>query len=95
MPCFRCCSWLERLRIEEHHTHFDLARCEKQGFTFMKDEQNEISSVKLEGIGPKLLVSDEATSKDIPILRWRLELKGNNAVEFGVIPVGLQVRGER
>ena len=43
-----------------------------------------------EGIGPKLLVSD-VTTEEVPILRWRLELKGNNAVEFGTVPIALQV----
>ena len=46
--------------------------------------------VKLEGIGPKMLLSD-VTTADVPLLRWRLELRGNNAVEFGTVPVSLQV----
>uniref|UniRef100_A0A7R9VLT4 F-box domain-containing protein n=1 Tax=Chlamydomonas euryale TaxID=1486919 RepID=A0A7R9VLT4_9CHLO len=49
-----------------------------------------VSGVKLDGIGPKLLVSDAVLGTDTPLLRWRLELKGNNAVEFGTIPISLQ-----
>lgn len=37
-------------------------------------------------MGPKLLLSDIST-KEQPVLRWRLRVKGNTAVEFGVIPV--------
>lgn len=85
----RHCSWLERLQIEEAATGFDRQRCEQQGFMFTAAPL--VTSCKLEGIGPKLLVSDVSTA-DVPILRWRLELKGNNAVEFGTIPVSLQVR---
>ena len=90
----RSCSWLERLWIDEHQTQFDCESCEKQGFGFVKEEGTDhVTCVKLDGIGPKLLVSDLATSQENPILRWRLELKGNNAVEFGVVPVALQARG--
>lgn len=47
--------------------------------------------LKLEGMGPKLLVSDVSTA-DQPILRWRLVVRGNTAVEFGVVPLCLEVR---
>lgn len=47
--------------------------------------------IKLEGMGPKLLVSDLSTA-DQPILRWRLVVRGNTAVEFGVVPLCLEVR---
>lgn len=40
-------------------------------------------------MGPKLLVSDLST-KDQSVLRWHLCIKGNTAVEFGVIPADLQ-----
>jgi len=59
------------------------------GFTFVESESG--MQVKLDGIGPKLLVSD-CTTADVPFLRWRMEIKGNNAVEFGTVPVALQVR---
>lgn len=48
-----------------------------------------LTAVTLEGIGPKLLVSEYSTAQK-PVLRWRLELRGNNAVEFGVCPASLQ-----
>lgn len=47
--------------------------------------------IKLEGMGPKLLVSDTSTA-DQPVLRWRLVVRGNTAVEFGVVPLCLEVR---
>ncbi len=40
-------------------------------------------------MGPKLLLSDISTA-DAPLLRWRLEIRGNNAVEIGTVPVSLQ-----
>jgi hypothetical protein len=46
--------------------------------------------IKLEGMGPKLLVSDFSTA-DQPVLRWRLVVRGNTAVEFGVVPLCLEV----
>ena len=62
------------------------------GFTFVESESGQrVMQVKLDGIGPKLLVSD-CTTADVPFLRWRMEIKGNNAVEFGTVPVALQVR---
>lgn len=42
-------------------------------------------------MGPKLLLSDRSTA-DQPTIRWRLRVKGNTAVEFGVIPIALEVR---
>lgn len=44
--------------------------------------------IRLEGMGPKLLVSDVSTA-DQPVLRWRLVVRGNTAVEFGVVPLCL------
>ncbi len=48
-----------------------------------------IARIKLEGVGPKMLISQESTG-DSEFLHWRFELRGNNAVEFGVIPEYLQ-----
>jgi hypothetical protein len=39
-------------------------------------------------MGPKLLLSSASTA-DQPVLRWRLRVRGNTAVEFGVVPVAL------
>jgi hypothetical protein len=41
-------------------------------------------------MGPKLLVSDLSTA-DQPVLRWRLVVRGNTAVEFGVVPLSMVV----
>lgn len=91
----RCCvrrqyNWFQRLHLEETVTAFDRKRSEKQGFQFTMSESGNVLSVKLDGMGPKLLVSDLSTN-ETSVLRWRVELKGNNAVEFGVVPVSLQV----
>ena len=87
----RFCSWLERLRIEETASQFDRSRYEKQGFVLSTDSADpSVRTIRLEGIGPKMLVSD-LTTAEAPLLRWRLELRGNNAVEFGTVPVALQV----
>jgi hypothetical protein len=45
-------------------------------------------TVRLTGMGPKLMLSDKTTA-DQPVLRWRLRVRGNTAVEFGIIPVNL------
>ena len=51
-----------------------------------------ISSVSLPfRSGPKLLVSDWGTF-DKPILRWRLRIWGNMAVEFEVVPLSMVVK---
>ncbi|GAX82988.1 hypothetical protein CEUSTIGMA_g10415.t1 [Chlamydomonas eustigma] len=87
---WRFCSWLERLKIAETESQFDRLRCEKQGFMLLNDPVTlRVSMIRLEGIGPKLLVSDLSTA-DVSLLRWRMEIRGNNAVEFGTIPVSLQ-----
>lgn len=44
-----------------------------------------------QGMGPKMLVSDLSTAEQ-PVLRWRLSVRGNTAVEFGVVPLCLEVR---
>ncbi len=41
-------------------------------------------------LGPKLLVSS-LTTQDRPVLKWRLRVTGNAAVEFGVVPSSLAV----
>jgi hypothetical protein len=80
---------LERLMIEETRTSFDRTRCENAGFVFDTDGHSRVASVKLTRPGPKLLVSD-LTTHDAPLLRWRMTVKGNNALVFGVVPVELQ-----
>jgi hypothetical protein len=45
-------------------------------------------TARLTGMGPKLMLSDKTTA-DQPVLRWRLRVRGNTAVEFGIIPVNL------
>jgi hypothetical protein len=49
-----------------------------------------VARIKLEGPGPKLLLSDQSTAT-CELLHWRIELRGNNAVEFGIVPASLQV----
>eukprot|EP00798_Chlamydomonas_sp_ICE-L_P000457 gene457-1862_t len=61
-------NWLKRLHIEEYFSDFDREVCTKQGFVFAFDAKNQVSAVKLEGIGPKLLVSTKSTA-DVPFLR--------------------------
>ena len=41
-------------------------------------------------MGPKLLLSDRSTA-DQPLLRWRLRVTGNTALELGVVPPCLEV----
>lgn len=50
-------------------------------------------NIKLDGMGPKLLVSDMSTA-DQPVLRWRLVVRGNTAVEFGVVPLNMVVSAQ-
>lgn len=45
-------------------------------------------------MGPKLLVSDLSTA-DQPVLRWRVVVRGNTAVEFGVVPLSMVVSNEQ
>ncbi|MEW5302036.1 MAG: hypothetical protein WDW36_004848 [Sanguina aurantia] len=85
---WRSYGWLERLRLEETRTLFDRKRAEKSGFSFSAHSQAPVC-VRLEAMGPRLLVSDLSTD-DTPLLRWKVELHGNSAVEFGVVPVSLQ-----
>lgn len=52
---------------------------------------HNLPRVELPVMGPKLLVSDVSTAQR-RVLRWQLRVNGNDAVEFGVVPVGVQVR---
>ncbi len=79
----RTYSWLQRLRI-------DIERCAQAGFQFVNNAEGRTEKLKLEGIGPRMLVSRETTGT-APFLRWRLEVRGNNAMELGVVPESLQV----
>ena len=64
---------------------------EREGFAFEKHQNsNRLKQVKLVGLGPKMLVSDLSSSRQ-SIMQWKLRVKGNTAVEFGVVPVSLQV----
>lgn len=57
----------------------------------MRSFGGAISSISLQNrMGPRLLVSDWGTF-DRAILRWRLRVHGNMAVEFGVVPSSLAV----
>lgn len=92
-PC-RGYSWIQRLRIEETITGYDQQLCESQGFHFENEMVKglRVARIKLEGVGPKMLVSSISTA-DTDFLHWHLELLGNQAVEFGVIPLEMQVGG--
>ena len=53
--------------------------------------KGSISKVSMQNqLGPKLLVSS-LTTHDRPVLKWRLRVTGNAAVEFGVVPSSLAV----
>lgn len=81
---------MERLEIDETETLFDTERCKSQGLEFVHVENTRVIVVKLEDVGPKLLLSD-VTTADAPLLHWRMKVKGNTAVEFGIVPVTAQV----
>uniref|UniRef100_A0A7S0RLF7 F-box domain-containing protein n=1 Tax=Chlamydomonas leiostraca TaxID=1034604 RepID=A0A7S0RLF7_9CHLO len=82
-------TWLRRLRIEQTYSPFDRERSHLQGFLFPEEREGNMVRVKLDGIGPKMVVSRD-TTHEVDFLHWRLELRGNNAVEFGVVPVDIQ-----
>lgn len=85
-------SWKKLLYYEDSGVGFDVELGEREGFAFEKHENsNRLKQVKLVGLGPKMLVSD-LSSHQQSIMRWRLRVKGNTAVEFGVVPVCLQER---
>lgn len=84
-------TW-KTLSSERASVGFDTELGERKGFTFVRSTDSTcLSQVKLIGLGPRLLVSDLSTSQQ-PRLRWRLRVKGNTAVEFGIIPVKWQKR---
>lgn len=84
-------SWKHQFYLEEAGAGFDTRHGEREGFAFEKgDRPNSVKHIKLQGLGPKMLVSD-VSSHQKTMLRWRLRVKGNTAVEFGVVPVDLQV----
>ncbi|GIL51600.1 hypothetical protein Vafri_7553 [Volvox africanus] len=83
-------NWLQRLAIEETATRFDLLRGEAQRFMFTEVTNSKaVREIRLEEPGPRLLLSDVSTAQ-APILRWKLQLRGNNAAEFGVVPLDMQ-----
>lgn len=95
---FRNISWKERLYLEaDAGCGFDRPWCEPAGFAMQASPDIGIASahspstnpiMRLTGMGPKLLLSDKSTA-DQPVLRWQLRVRGNTAVEFGVVPVNL------
>ncbi|KAK9823592.1 hypothetical protein WJX72_004081 [[Myrmecia] bisecta] len=88
---FRHRSWKERLYLERAACGFGEALGTAEGFVFTRKAgaKGKVTRVTLTGVGPKLLVSDLST-KDAPSLRWHLRVKGNTAVEFGIVPLALQ-----
>ncbi|CAD7697165.1 unnamed protein product [Ostreobium quekettii] len=85
-------SWKERLYLEESAVGFQYDLGCAEGFTFNRDPSGSaVKEVKLMGLGPKMLVSDLSTSEK-RVLRWKLRVQGNTAVEFGAVPSFLQKR---
>ncbi|GAB4814522.1 hypothetical protein N2152v2_001568, partial [Parachlorella kessleri] len=89
---FRRRSWAERLYLEKSAAvGFDRQHCEAAGFNFhFAADRSALHGVSLGGMGPKLLLSDASTASH-PVLRWQLRVRGNTAVEFGVVPVALEL----
>lgn len=85
-------TWKKRLYLEDScGCGFDRNWGENAGFKFFRwSAGGHTPIVRLAGMGPKLLISDKSTV-DQPILRWRLRVHGNTAVEFGALPVGLEL----
>lgn len=95
-------SWLGRLYVEDCNVGFanfhwssSTPSPTEQGaapqYRFLQPSMpGSYLSIKLDGMGPKLLVSDLSTA-DQPVLRWRLAVRGNTAVEFGVVPLNMVV----
>ena len=54
---------------------------------------SHVHACRLTTMGPKLLVSKLSTA-DQPALRWHVRVMGNTALEFGVVPVGMEVRSD-
>ncbi|CAD7697912.1 unnamed protein product [Ostreobium quekettii] len=90
--CWSYPSWKERLYLEESGVGFQYDLGMAEGFTFNCDRSGSaVKVVKLMGLGPKMLVSDLSTSEK-RVLRWKLRVLGNTAVEFGAVPSHLQKR---
>jgi hypothetical protein len=85
-------SWKKRLYFEDScGCGFDRTWSENAGFTFFRGPASgQTPIVRLAGMGPKLLISDKSTI-DQPVLRWRLRVRGNTAVEFGALPLGVEL----
>jgi hypothetical protein len=93
-------SWLTRLFIEDCGVGFSSFKWAGSSptppgvppqYKFMPPTApGSYLNIKLDGMGPKLLVSDLSTA-DQPVLRWRLVVRGNTAVEFGVVPLSMVV----
>jgi hypothetical protein len=86
-------SWTERLHIEQSYVSVDMTKHDAiavenrtvpntmlQRSHFVKQDNKVI----LIGLGPKLLVSDKST-KDQPVLCWRVRISGNSSIEFGAV----------
>jgi hypothetical protein len=89
---FKHLNWRERLYLEENAgCGFDSTWCEASGLSIQdsSEEGGKYPVIRLLDMGPKLLLSNIDTG-DQPILRWRLRVTGNTAVEFGVIPAELE-----
>lgn len=93
-PNPRHLGWIERLYVEDSVAGFDrrweVKKADDAGFKFASDPATGVAQILLMGMGPKLLLSDVST-KEQRVLRWRLVVRGNTAVEFGVVPANLQV----
>jgi hypothetical protein len=84
-------SWRERLFVEEDATAwFDMPQCDVSGVQVVPKQNDKPATIKLLDMGPKLLLSDVSTA-DQPLLRWRLRVTGNTALELGVVPSCLEV----
>ncbi|KAL0040138.1 hypothetical protein WJX79_008128 [Trebouxia sp. C0005] len=85
-------SWKQRLWFEESLADFDVDLLSRAGISrsfSLPDCKGAISKVSMQNqLGPKLLVSS-LTTHDRPVLKWRLRVTGNAAVEFGVVPSSL------
>ncbi|GFH07341.1 F-box domain-containing protein [Haematococcus lacustris] len=85
-------NWLASLCIEEALAPFDQRRAERDGFEHDEAVRGcNCQGLQLPCLGPKLLVSEQSTSS-CRLLRWRMQLTGSTAVEFGVVPEELQDR---
>ncbi|GFR40728.1 hypothetical protein Agub_g1337 [Astrephomene gubernaculifera] len=73
-------NWIRRLEIEETLTEFDRDRSAQQQFTFKEAGSGVVTEVSLNEPGPRMLLSNTSTAES-PILRWKLQLRGNNAAE--------------